>query len=420
MADVRGSALALVLGLVVACERGALPTEAGARQVDGAAAVKSEVAAAAAPAAGEPARADRAEAIDAAAGSAVAAPAVAAPVVAPPVKGTTRRASRLPPEDVAARGEAMVALDEGRLDDAAKILKELIGRHPGNFALAVLHEGTMAAIDASEADAAALLLNATPIRLGRPPFAATVNSPVAVKGEARAPRLVKIAEAKNQITDDAEWSARTGVRLPLLEVPNRFLRRPGALPAGIPATYGESVLVAGIVHGDHTVLLYGGDYSGGRYVALLDGDRRLTALLDFEDFRLPPEFKATDRLFIDEEVHWGEVVDGVLYVSHFHRTYASSSKGLNGYISAIDVGSGALLWQSRPLVANARNFVIVGRWIITGYGFTDERDFLYVLDRASGAVVAEVKVASGPEVIAVKGEEVLVRTYDTDYVFRIE
>lgn len=405
----RGSVIVAVLGLVGACERREGPADAAGVEVGGAVAAESAGSV-------EPARIEAAESSDAAPGSAAAAPRTSAVAAS----ATTWRASPLPPEDVAARAEALVALDAGRLDDAAKVLKALIARHPGNFALGALHGATLEAIDASGAAAGAALLNATPIRLARPPFAARVNAPVAVSGDPRPPRLVKRSEKKNEITNDAAWFEEHALRWPVLDAPNRFMARPGALPAGIPATYGESVLVTGIVHVDHTVLLYGGDYSGGRYVALLDRERRLTALLDFEEFRAPPSFKASDRAFVDEAVHWGEVVDGVLYVSHFHRTYASSSMGVNGFISAIDVASGELRWQSRPLVANARNFAIVGRWIITGYGFTDERDFLYVLDRASGEVVAEVKVASGPDVIVMRGPELFVRTYDTDYVFTIE
>ena len=61
-----------------------------------------------------------------------------------------------------------------------------------------------------------------------------------------------------------------------------------------------------------------------------------------------------------------------------------------------------------------------GGAILSGYGFTSEPDFLFVLDRASGRVLSKVKVASGPDYLIEKDGDLLVRTYDHDYVFAIE
>ena len=64
--------------------------------------------------------------------------------------------------------------------------------------------------------------------------------------------------------------------------------------------------------------------------------------------------------------------------------------------------------------------MIRGGAILSGYGFTAEPDFLFVLDRASGRVLSKVKVASGPDYLIEKDGDLLVRTYDHDYVFAIE
>ena len=55
----------------------------------------------------------------------------------------------------------------------------------------------------------------------------------------------------------------------------------------------------------------------------------------------------------------------------------------------------------------------------SGYGFTAEPDFLFVLDMKTGEVVEKTKVKSGPEVILDKSGELYVRTYDHDYVFGV-
>lgn len=57
--------------------------------------------------------------------------------------------------------------------------------------------------------------------------------------------------------------------------------------------------------------------------------------------------------------------------------------------------------------------------IVSGYGFTKEPDFLYLLDKKTGQVIARAKVKSGPDYIVLKDGKVYVRCYDMDYVFEI-
>ena len=63
-----------------------------------------------------------------------------------------------------------------------------------------------------------------------------------------------------------------------------------------------------------------------------------------------------DENYVLQEVSWAAAASGVLYVAHHHRTYAKSSGGMNGYITAIDMAAGKLLWRSAPLVSNSVNF----------------------------------------------------------------
>ncbi len=122
----------------------------------------------------------------------------------------------------------------------------------------------------------------------------------------------------------------------------------------------------------------------------------------------------------DQLVIWALERDGVLYVSNGHRTYAAESQGKNAYLTAIDLKTGEILWRSRPLVSNARNFEIVGDVIVAGYGFTREPDFLHLIDRKTGQVIAKHPLKTGPDYILEKGGKLYVRAYDTDYVFEIK
>ncbi|MGB0679108.1 MAG: hypothetical protein ACPGUV_05560, partial [Polyangiales bacterium] len=109
----------------------------------------------------------------------------------------------------------------------------------------------------------------------------------------------------------------------------------------------------------------------------------------------------------------------LLWVQHAHRTYAASSGGRNAYITALDLKRGTLVWRSPPLVANAESFVRHGGTLISGYGFTSEKDYLYVLSERSGKVLKRVPVASGPSYLIKKDGKLFVRTYDTDYIFAL-
>ncbi|WP_437721199.1 hypothetical protein [Sorangium sp. So ce861] len=261
----------------------------------------------------------------------------------------------------------------------------------------------------------------SPVKLAPPPFGQTLVRP-APAGSSAAPRLVKIAEQKTKIPDEAAWFTANGLSLPTLQIPSAAAgeasdSRP--LPSFVPETYRDQPLVKAIDHGDHLALFYGPSFSAERFVAILDAAHRVVAFFDFKSFLTPPEIAPDEAEFVRGHVGWAVVKDGVLYVSSGHRTYAASSKGKNAYLSAIDLASGQLLWQSAPLVCNAENFVLRGDHLLCGYGFTAEPDFLYVLERATGKVVSKLSLKSGPAYLVEKDDKLFVRTYDTDYVFEI-
>jgi outer membrane protein assembly factor BamB len=149
---------------------------------------------------------------------------------------------------------------------------------------------------------------------------------------------------------------------------------------------------------------------GGRYL-VKPGPRGYA--FDFVRFLRPPSGSYY------YEVAWAREAGGVLYVEHTHLTYAAETRRRNAYLTAIGIESGKILWRSPALVANARTFVVVGDLIVSGYGFTAEPDFLYLLDRRTGKVLDQLAVASAPEVIKLRGDRLHVRTYDRDVVARI-
>jgi outer membrane protein assembly factor BamB len=247
--------------------------------------------------------------------------------------------------------------------------------------------------------------------LPRPPFAFKPGP----KGEKKTRlKLTKSSEKRNQITDNEAWLmslsdvSLTGDLMP---------ESRGKVPEEAPESVGGLPLTRSILSKKHALLIY-----GERIVVGFDAraGKQLYAL-DFANYLKPGVVdNPRDREFTTSSIRWAEVAaDGTLYVSSFHNTYSRSSGGQNGYITALDPLTGKLKWRSAPLTCNTRNFLLDGDAIISGYGFTEEPDFLYVLDRKSGEPTQVTRVKTGPEMLIPKDGKLFVRTYDTNYVFRI-
>ena len=169
--------------------------------------------------------------------------------------------------------------------------------------------------------------------------------------------------------------------------------------------------------GGPVFLGYGRDAGVVRYLVAADArSGRLRYAFDFVNFAYAPEIAASDRGFVYEQVVWAREAGGVLYVETAHLTYAHSSGGRNAYVTAIDLRTKRLRWRSPALVANARTFVLAGDVLVTGYGFTAEPDYLFLLDRRTGGVLDRLALPTGPRTISRRGERLHVRTYDHEVV----
>lgn len=244
-----------------------------------------------------------------------------------------------------------------------------------------------------------------------------IGSPAITQGPE--PALAQLSKKKNKITDEEAWFLALGASLPEWEVPNPLAGTPGNAPKDVPHTFAGARLVRALDLPDYAVFIYGASFAEGRYAAVTNRKLEILGVLDFDAWTTSPATAAGAASYVDQALTWAEVVDGVLFVSHAHRTYAESSGGQNAYVSAITLATGDVLWRSDPLVSNSRNFVLHDGWIITGYGFTAEDDFIYVLDTHDGTIAKKVKVKSGPDYFVIKDGELHVRTYDTDYRFSL-
>lgn len=218
-------------------------------------------------------------------------------------------------------------------------------------------------------------------------------------------RLVLVSSRRNEITDTSAWFAR-----------NRLQTREaalGPLSGGALGSFQGAGLIRAIRQGDVLLLTYGRDFASGRYLVARESNRPQYAF-DFVNYVFAPNGAGY------QSVVWAAQAAGVLYVETSDAGYARESDGLNAYVTAIDVKTKKVRWRSRPLVANAFTFEVVGNVIVTGYGFTDEADYLYLLDRRTGRVAQRLSVPSAPEFIIRRGNLLYVRTYDHDLVVKLK
>ena len=172
--------------------------------------------------------------------------------------------------------------------------------------------------------------------------------------------------------------------------------------------------------GDYAYCIYGDSPMSRAYkLAIYDANNyNMIFDLDFTGFRYLPNCE--NNMFVEQEIRWAQIEDGILYVATSHRTYAESSDYVNGFITALDMYNNfEVIWQTESLVCNSRNFIILDQNIVCGYGFTEEKDYLVEIDKTNGEVVDKVLLDSMVEFIYYKENRMYVRTYDTNYVFEV-
>jgi hypothetical protein len=254
-----------------------------------------------------------------------------------------------------------------------------------------------------------------PVVLPAPPFDAVPARPTQTAADAG---LTISSESPNQVIDQDRWLADIGIPDP------RVLA--AQAPAKVPRTFRGADLAQVIERPNVTFLLYAlpveqpdGFAPATILVAVDPVTDKPRYAFDFSRYTRAPFARPEDAAFVSQSVQWAEQVGGVLYVAHGHGTYAASSGGATGYITAVDVSTGDVLWHSSPLVSNASTFVATDERIIAGYGFTDEDDYLHILDSSTGRLLGSLPLRSGPEFVIRSDDELLVRCYDTDYRIRL-
>jgi len=113
---------------------------------------------------------------------------------------------------------------------------------------------------------------------------------------------------------------------------------------------------------------------------------------------------------------WAHCEDGVLYVSKSYNGYAWPN---TCYLIAIDLETGSLLWRSEDQTCNAHNFIVKEDVILCCYGFTDEADYLYQIDKHTGKVLSRTDLTKMGDYLIEQDGILYIHGYDRDYEFQM-
>lgn len=205
-------------------------------------------------------------------------------------------------------------------------------------------------------------------------------------------KLSEVSKDSSICLFEEDWSAETGIPLP------------GDL-------YGEG-------YSDDAYYYYADNSADeGRLAVEISemGTYDFVGTYDFSNYLYTP---TPGNAYTTLYIPYAAIYDGVLYTEIAHLTY-SEDQPCTGFIVAVEVETGKLLWRSEMLLANGRNFLVGEDTIICGYGFTDEDDYLYILSRHSGAVLEKRKLKTGPDYFIPVDDSLYVLTYDTVYQYLV-
>lgn len=252
------------------------------------------------------------------------------------------------------------------------------------------------------------------------PYTYYINPELKIEALEKKIRLDWLSIEENGIIDHGDWLGSKGLSFPAFQVPNPFFNEQGDLPGGVPEKYRGQILVKAIECSNSIILIYGSHFASSGYLASIDKKTGMVKyIINLENIEYAPTNISKDLDFVSQSVSWAWEEGNNLYISRGHNTYSRSSNGMNAYITAIDTVSKKIIWNSQPLVSNSGNFEIIDDCIVSGYGFSDEADYLYVINKHDGKVIQKMYLETGPDAIIKKDEKLYVRAYSKNYVFDI-
>jgi hypothetical protein len=198
--------------------------------------------------------------------------------------------------------------------------------------------------------------------------------------------LKQVVKVPNGITDTDVWLRKY--------MPERFISQYTFTPGGnkasedlkskVAITYEGKYRRCIDLHDGYNVIYYGDrideyeDFGVDPTLVVITGQDVSDVLhaYDFSNFSVSQYSKPDELEYTKISVSDVTIEDNILYANICHSTYSSSS-GYNAYLVAVDMETQKIKWVTKPLTCNA-NYYIDEEVIFTGYGFTNEDDYIYI------------------------------------------
>lgn len=240
------------------------------------------------------------------------------------------------------------------------------------------------------------------------------------KKNARNIKLVLKSVKANEVIDEENWFKKNDLSLPFSsEIKDEYGTRyktPEKVPDKLKGIYLNKV----IFQKNGYIAIYGEEASSRQYLLFFDRKFNIKNALDFSNYYYTPDYLPEGSGFSSPGIDWAVEEKNILYISSSYDDLgANTKKGVNARITAIDLSNSKIIWQTDGLVSNANNFAIIKDIIVSGYGYTDIPDYLYLMNKHTGKVIEKILLRTAPEYLILKNNLLYVRTYDTDYVFKI-
>ncbi|HEU0055067.1 MAG TPA: hypothetical protein VFQ39_17895 [Longimicrobium sp.] len=243
-------------------------------------------------------------------------------------------------------------------------------------------------------------------------------SPAAAVAQRDGAVTLRLVSSRRVPTDDLAALGLTGANKPNGAASRLRMGVPDGLPPAIQRMDGARELFLADSTEDGWLALYRTplaklppNHGNGEYrVTMFAPDGRTRWTLDLARF-----LSRLNRLEVQDVRYAG----GKLYFNEACQSYSREAGGRCSALVRVDAARGTVDWRTPPLVSN-NVFILHGRWVIAGYGFTAEPDYLRVVDRETGRVLARRLVDSAPTYLEMKDGRLHVLTYsNTHYVFEI-
>ena len=104
----------------------------------------------------------------------------------------------------------------------------------------------------------------------------------------------------------------------------------------------------------------------------------------------------------DTEIQDVRFDGATVYFNEACQSYSSGSDGKCSSLVAVDAAKRAVKWRTPYLISNDIFILASPKTIVAGYGFTNEKDYLHLVDAETGEVTSRTRILSGHDYLEIK------------------